>query len=292
MTTSARTERPPVAAALRRFARTPKGLMTLALVVLLAAAGASIGVSRFAWSLTAAVIAAALIDAPILRARGRWWVFPDGAVLTGLFVGMVLSAFEPWYVTATTSAVAVISKYVFRGRTANIFNPAALGLVVTFYVIGTGQDWWGALTDAGVVGIVLLFATGTFIVDRVNKMPLALSFLGCYFLLFTTLAFVGEPRLVAEIFRSPDVNAVLFFTFFILTDPPTSPAKHRDQVICGVLVAVASFVIFELTGAAHYLLSGVLTGNVWEAWRRRMADARRASVARDARGATPHVPAT
>ena len=289
MTASTHPDRTRGTAALRRFARTPKGLMTLALIVLIGAAGVSIGFARIASTLLAAVIAAAVVDAPILRARGRWWTFPDGAVLTGLFVAMVLSAFEPWYVAAATSAVAVISKYLFRGRTANIFNPAALGLVVTFYVIGTGQDWWGALTDAGLVGLVLLFATGVFIVDRVNKMPLALSFLGCYFLLFTATAFVGEPRLVAEIFRSPDVNAVLFFAFFILTDPPTSPAKYRDQIACGVLVAVASFVIFEMTGAAHYLLSGVLLGNVWEAWRRRQADARRASIRRSARAepATP-----
>src|SRR5690606_1818889 len=109
--------------------------------------------------------------------------------------------------------------------------------------------------------------------------------LGSYFLLFTMMAYAGEPRLVAEIFRSPDVNAVLFFAFFILTDPPTSPAEYREQVACGILVAVASFAIFELVGAAHYLLSGVLVGNVWEAWRRRRADARRTAGQRvSARG--------
>lgn len=254
--------------------------MTLGLLVLIGVAGWSVGFARIAPSVIASVLAAAIIDAPILRRRGRWWAFPDGAVLTGLFVAMVLSAFEPWYVGATTSAAAVLSKYVFRGRTANVFNPAALGLVVTFYAIGTGQDWWGSLADAGIAGLVALFATGLFIVDRVNKMPLALTFLGAYFLLFTSMAFGGDPRLVVEIFRSPDVNAVLFFAFFILTDPPTSPAKYRDQVLYGVIVAVASFAIFELLGAAHYLLSGVLVGNIWEAWRRRQADARRIAAQR------------
>jgi Na+-translocating ferredoxin:NAD+ oxidoreductase RnfD subunit len=252
--------------------------MTIGLLVLIGVAGWSVGFARIAPSVIASVLAAAIIDAPILRRRGRWWTFPDGAVLTGLFVAMVLSPFEPWYVGATTSAAAVLSKYLFRGRTANVFNPAALGLVVTFYAIGTGQDWWGALADAGLVGLVALFATGLLIVDRVNKMPLALTFLGAYFLLFTVMAFGGDPRLVAEIFRSPDVNAVLFFAFFILTDPPTSPAKYRDQILYGVIVAAASFAIFELVGAAHYLLSGVLVGNVWEAWRRRQADARRVAA--------------
>jgi Na+-translocating ferredoxin:NAD+ oxidoreductase RnfD subunit len=254
--------------------------MTAVLFVLVAMAAVFIGVARIAPPVLAAVLAAVIVDAPIMRARGRWWTVPDGAVLTGLFVAMVLSPFEPWYVAATTAAVAVASKYVFRGRTANVFNPAALGLVVTFYAIGTGQDWWGALADAGVVGVIVLTATGVFIADRVNKMPLLLTFLGSYFILFTTLAFIGDPRLVAEIFRPPDINAALFFAFFILTDPPTSPAKHQDQILYGLIVAVASFAIFEMTGAAHYLLSGVLVGNVWEAWRRRTADARRASASR------------
>ena len=52
------------------------------------------------------------------------------------------------------------------------------------------------------------------------------------------LAFLGELlpalhdhgvrwaiRRVAEIFRAPDLHAVLFFAFFILTDPPTSPIE-------------------------------------------------------------------
>jgi Na+-translocating ferredoxin:NAD+ oxidoreductase RnfD subunit len=263
--------------AARRFARTPKGLMTIGLLVLIGVASVPVGMARLAPPLIASALAAAVIDAPILRARGRWWTFPDGAVLTGLFVAMVLSPFEPWYVGAATSAVAVLSKYLARGRTANVFNPAALGIVVTFYLVGTGQDWWGALADAGIAGLVTLVATGVLIVSRVNRMPLVLTFLGSYFLLFTATAFVGEPRLVAEIFRAPDVNAVLFFAFFILTDPPTSPARYRDQITCGVLVAVAGFAIFEFIGAAHYLLSGVLVGNVWEAWRRRQADARRAA---------------
>jgi Na+-translocating ferredoxin:NAD+ oxidoreductase RnfD subunit len=250
--------------------------MTIALLVLLAGAGVTIGVSRIAVPVAAAVLAAAVVDAPILRMRGRWWTIPDGAILTGLFVAMVLSPFEPWYVAAATSAVAVASKYVARGRTANVFNPAALGLVVTYFAMGTGHDWWGALADAGPAGLVALLVVGAFIVDRVNKAPLVLAFLGTYFLLFTAMAFAGDPRVVAEIFRAPDANAALFFACFILTDPPTSPVKYRDQIVCGVLVAVAAFVVFEALGAVHYLLSGVLIGNLWEAWRRRQVDRQRA----------------
>jgi Na+-translocating ferredoxin:NAD+ oxidoreductase RnfD subunit len=156
-----------------------------------------------------------------------------------------------------------------------VFNPAALALVITFYMFDTGQSWWGALPEITPLALVVLFASGIFIADRVNKVPLVLIFLGTYYLLFTLAAFLGDPGKVAEIFRTPDLHAVLFFAFFILTDPPTSPVKYPDQLVCGAIVAVVSFAIFERVGAAYYLLAGVLVGNIWEAWHRWRLDSRR-----------------
>jgi Na+-translocating ferredoxin:NAD+ oxidoreductase RnfD subunit len=256
--------------ALGRFFRTPKGLLLLVLAIVLGLAFGSVSPAQAAPCLVGAIGAAALLDLPIRRWREGSWEFPSGAVLTGLIIAMVLSAHEPWYVGAVTSAVAIVSKYVLRSRQANLFNPAALAVVATFYVFNTGQDWWGALPEftPALLGLAVLLASGLFITDRVKKLPMALSFLGGYFGLFTLTAFVSSPAHVAEIFRTPDLQATLFFAFFILTDPPTSPTRARDQVFCGALVAASSYVVFEWVGAAYYLLAGVLVGNGWEAWRR------------------------
>jgi Na+-translocating ferredoxin:NAD+ oxidoreductase RnfD subunit len=252
----------------RRFFRTPKGLVLIILAILIGAALFGQSIKVIGPGLAAAVVAGGLIDLLILRKRNNEWEFPSGAVLTGLFVAMVLSPYEPWYVAACTTAFAIISKYIVRTRSANVFNPAALALVVAFYVFHTGQSWWGALPELPPAAVIVLFATGIFITDRVNKMPLVLSFLGSYYLLFTMTAFMSSPAGVAEVFRTPDLQAVLFFAFLILTDPPTSPVKYPDQVMCGVIVAAVSYAVFEWIGAAYYLLAGVLVGNVWEAWRR------------------------
>lgn len=251
-----------------QFFRTPKGLLLIVLLVLLAIAVPHEGVGAVATGIAAAVVLAAGLDAVILRMREGAWMFPSGAILTALIIAMVLSAHERWYVAALTSLVAIVSKYILRGRSANIFNPAALGLVLTFYVFNTGQSWWGALPEVPPAALAVLVGTGLFIADRVNKMPMVLAFLGTYYLLFTLTAFVGDPRSVAEVYRTPDLQAALFFAFFILTDPPTSPTKYRDQVTCGLLVAATSYAVFELVGAVIYLLVGVLAGNLWEAWRR------------------------
>ena len=251
-----------------RYLRTPKGLLILILAVLVAIAADHEGWRVIAPGLGSAILCAGLLDALILRSRRGRWEFPDGAILSAMLVAMVLSAQQPWHYTAITAVVAILSKYLFRSRAANVFNPAAFALVATFYVFDTGQSWWGALPAAPAFSMIVVIIVGVFIADRVNRLPLVLAFLGAYYALFTATAFLASPVAVAEVFRTPDVQAAIFFALFILTDPPTSPVKYADQLIFALIVALVSYVVFEWIGAAYYLLAGVLVGNVWEAWRR------------------------
>ena len=253
---------------LKRFFRTPKGLLIIVFGLLIAIAAPGQGLRAALESLAAAALPACGLDVFILRSRKGVWRFPSGALLTAMIISMVLRVQEPWWVLAVTSSLAVLSKYCFRVRTANVFNPAALALIVSFYAFHTGQNWWGALVDLPLPALLLLVAAGLFIADRVDKMPLAICFLGSYFALFTAASFAGDPLKVAEIFRTPDAQAALYFAFFILTDPATSPTKHPDQIRCGILVALVSFAVFELWGVVYFLLAGTMLGNLWHAWRR------------------------
>jgi Na+-translocating ferredoxin:NAD+ oxidoreductase RnfD subunit len=252
------------------FIRTPKGLLLVVLVILLVAAAGGSGGERWiiAQAVAAAVVPAALVDLAILRVRKARWELPSGAILTGLIVAMVLTPHEPPAVVAVTATFGVVTKYLFRAGGANVFNPAAIALVASAPVFHTGQSWWGALPALPPAAIALLAAAGLFISDRVNKIPAVLAFLGVYFACFTAAAFAGRPSDVAEIFRAPDLQAALYFAFFILTDPPTSPVRHRDQLVSGAVAAIASWALFEVAGVEWYLLGGVLAANVVEAGRR------------------------
>lgn len=261
-----------------RYGRTPKGLVLIVLAILVVIASVGEGVRLVAPGLAGAAAAAMLIDAPLLRLREEEWLFPDGALITGLIVAMILSPHEPWYVAAITSALAVLSKYVLRGRSANVFNPAALALVVTYYLFDTGQSWWGALPELPPVALGALLLTGVFISARVNKAPAVIAFLGSYFALATIAAFVGDPAHVAELYRAPDLQAALFLAFFMVTDPPTSPPRRADQLAYGAIAGVTSYAVFALIGAVYFLLAGVLVANGWEAVRRLRLANRRARL--------------
>jgi|SRR5579862_2524531 len=280
--TEAQPRHTPRVTALWHFLKTPKGLVLIALALLLALAVPVAGFQRAGPGLIAAAVASMGFDALVLRWRSGRWAFPSGALLTALIVAMVLGSEEPWWITTLTSLAGVASKYIFRSRTANVFNPAAFGIIATFYVFGTAQSWWGALPDLPLAAIAVLFATGIYVAYRVNKLPMVIVFLGLYYLAFTLLAWTSDPREVAEIFRPPDLHAVLFFAFFMLTDPPTAPTRNGDQMIYAAIVAAFSVAAFAVVGVVYYLLAGLLAGNVWEAhrrWRARRSKTRPAAAA-------------
>lgn len=266
--------RPDPMRTLRRFVQTPKGHLLGVLLCLLAAAwvtGALPHTAAAAAEVVAAMTAALAVDVVLGRWRGRTWA-PSGALLTGLIVAMVISPHVPWYVAALPAAVGIVARYAIRSGTANVFNPAALGLVVAPLIVGGGQSWWGSLPDEGLVGIAglaLLGAGGVFVASYVNKLPLVVAFLGTYFALFTLAAFLGDPGRVSEVFRTPDLNAAIFFACFMLDDPPTCPVRYFDQVVFAILVAAAAFAMFVLAGVVYYLSAALLLGNLWEALRRR-----------------------
>jgi Na+-translocating ferredoxin:NAD+ oxidoreductase RnfD subunit len=264
----------------RRFFRTPKGIFLVVLGFVALLAVADTGESAVLPALLAATASAVALDLVLQRWLGHLSAFPSGAILTGMIVGLVLSPTEPSWVPVVTSAIAIVSKHAFRTRFANVFNPAALALVASSLLFGSVQSWWGALPDLGPLGVVVLLATGVFIADRINKLPLVLVFLGTYFLLFTMASFLLEPQRVSEIFRSPDLEAGLFFAFFMADDPPTCPVKYGDQVLFGLIAATASYSLFVYNGAVYYLPAGLLLANAFEALRKSMLrSARRPAAA-------------
>ncbi|MDQ6670913.1 MAG: RnfABCDGE type electron transport complex subunit D [Chloroflexota bacterium] len=262
----------------QRFLRTPKGALAPVFLVLLALAGPAIGWSLVVPHVLAAVAGACLMELLIVRLDGGRLAWPSSALLSGLIVAFVLGPETHWAVTACLGILATISKHLLATRRWHIFNPAALALIVSIPLFGTAQSWWGALPDLAWPFVLVLLGGGALVVDRINKFPLVLSFTGTYFGLFT-LAALGNPTAVAEMFRAPFVQSALFMGLFMLTDPPTSPSRYADQIWIGVLVGITTCVAQLLGAGQAYLLIGLLAGNTALAARRWLNEAQRRPLA-------------
>jgi Na+-translocating ferredoxin:NAD+ oxidoreductase RnfD subunit len=269
-------------AALRRFARSPKGHLLGYLSLLTLIALPDQPASRVGLAILTAGVAAIALDVASERLRHRRWIVPDGAAITALLCALILAPQAAWYLPPVAAAIAITSKHTIRvrwgQRRIHVLNPAAAGLLATLLVFPAGQSWWGALTNRPTIWILALITVG-FIVDRhVAKLPQALAFLASYFGLFTTIAFttMGGGLLsisgqLAEVYRPPFVNAALFFAFFMLTDPPTSPNREREQLRFGAIAGAIAVIAYLAIHTLAFPLAGLLTANLALAWQRRRA---------------------
>jgi Na+-translocating ferredoxin:NAD+ oxidoreductase RnfD subunit len=246
---------------MKKFLRTPKGALALVFTPLLLLGAVADGWSVVLPHMLAAIVGAVALELAVARLQKRAIGWPSSAILSGSIVAFVLDPVTPHVATLVVGGLASASKHLIATRRGHIFNPAAVALLGSIALFATGQSWWGALPDLPWPFIAVLLAGGAFVVDRINKFPLVLSFTGTYFSIFTLVAAL-EPGAVTEMFRTPFVQSALFLALFMLTDPPTSPARVRDQVGIGVLVAVVSC-LAQLAGVGQaYLLVGVLTSNL------------------------------
>lgn len=249
----------------QKYLKTPKGYVTLLLVILMVLGAFHISDARGIVNAAIAVLTALAIDTFVAMAQGRTKIrVSDGGIVTALIVALILSTTVKWYVVIITTAIAVLSKHFIKSGRKPIFNPAAFGLLVAIYAFHVGESWWGDLASLPTIAMIAVLVTGYLITSRVNKFPQLFTFLAVYFAIFIGLGLLHNS-LAADAFRNPIVNSTLFLAFFMMTDPPTSPAKYRHQAAFGAITAVVSSVIYLTVGGLTYLLIGLLVANLWKA---------------------------
>src|SRR5436190_6353415 len=145
-----------------------------------------------------------------------------------------------WYVSLLASFLTVASKYVLRFNQKHIFNPSAFGIVATLLL--TKDAWlspgqWGS--NAVIFFGVVTF--GTIVVTRVQKLDVSLAFLLIFIgLLYWRQVYVlGWP--MDYFIHSVSTGSLLLFTFFMISDPRTSPNHPIARIIWAVFIAAVSF---------------------------------------------------
>ncbi|MCO7176526.1 RnfABCDGE type electron transport complex subunit D [Sporolactobacillus kofuensis] len=244
----------------QKFIKSPKGIVFI-ILALLSYAGTfyPTGLSGLK-NIVLAMGTGVLLDYVVAYVMNRPLRFSDGALITGLIIGGVLSPAVSWYYVMFTTIVALLSKHILKDKRKPLFNPAAVGLFISATLFSTGESWWSGLSMTPVWMTAILLVGGFIIVNRINKLPLVFSFLGTYMILFLILGILNISG-AGDALRSPYINAALFMSFFMLSDPPTSPAKYREQVIFGFLAALASGAAYLYVSKLTYLLVGLFVAN-------------------------------
>lgn len=179
------------------------------------------------------------------------------AHITGLAVGMLLFAAEQLWVIAFAAVTAVASKYVVTvasggGRRTHFLNPSNFGIAATlalFPNVGIappyqfGENLVGALDW---LFPLLICTTGSLINLKLTKrMPLILGWLGAFALQAIARSIINDTPLLAGLAPMTGFAFVLF-TFYMVSDPATTPNDPKRQMLFGAGVALAYAILMEL----------------------------------------------
>lgn len=210
------------------------------------------------------------------------------AHITAMAVSMLLYANDRVMPLVFATAVALASKHVFRirvgERSRHFFNPSNLGITVTllaFPSVGIAMPYMFTenLTGAGDWLLpALIVCSGSFLNARfTRKVPLILAWLGTFALQALIRSLVFDTPVTAPWMPMTGV-AFLLFTFYMVTDPSTTPTSVRGQVAFGASVAVvyglllAGHVVFTLFFALSLVCLGRGVGLYLAGLRSRMAE--------------------
>ena len=172
------------------------------------------------------------------------------SVITGLSLSLLLRS-NGVALIIIAPFLAIMSKRLIVFRGAHIYNPAnfAIAFVLLFlpnyYWIATGvwAKYWLAL--------LVFLVVGSFVTKKAKRLDIPLLFLVFYLGMHTLrLIWLGDPlELLA--FRANSL-ALIIFSFFMISDPKTTPRNPLARLIFSLLVATIAFifdaVLFERNG--------------------------------------------
>lgn len=145
-------------------------------------------------------------------------------------------------------AVSILSKFLFRYRGKHYFNPSNFGIILVLLL--TSDAWVSPGQWGNEVWFVLLFfATGGMVVQKVGRWETTGTFLGGYALLeFIRNQWLGwTPDVFVHKMMS---GSLLLFSFFMITDPRAIPDRRIARIIWSLCVAILTYILRN-----HYFLS-------------------------------------
>ncbi len=190
---------------------------------------------RTASELILTLSTAILLDYLYLRFYKKVSMFPLSGLISSFGIFLLCDSPNLWMYPLLVF-IGITSKHFLVVNGKHIFNPNNFGLVcgVLFFdskmTIISGR--WGGY--GWLVGVVI--ALGTFIIFRVKKPPIVISYIFSFILFAFIRTYFYQESLTWNLMPLTG-PAFFLFAFYMLTDPRTTPVEVPEQIIFGIMLA-------------------------------------------------------
>jgi Na+-translocating ferredoxin:NAD+ oxidoreductase RnfD subunit len=178
-------------------------------------------------------------------------IFPLSALITSFSLSLLLNFSHDYWILIVPVFFAIGSKYLLTWNGRHFFNPALTGVVccLLFFenlITSAPAYQWTGIENLWIFMVLLALFL---LLPKINRYYLVLSFLATFTLQTALRALILRHHLPFETLFLGTLTSPSFilFTFFMITDPMTSPKGRRDQIIVGCSIALVdlSFHLFQ-----------------------------------------------
>jgi hypothetical protein len=162
------------------------------------------------------------------------------ALISGLSLCLLLRT-NRLDLAVLAAVLTIAGKFLVRFRGKHVFNPTNGGLVAMLLL--TDQVWvspgqWGSAAFFA----FLMACLGGMVVKRASRSDVTYAFIVFYgALLFGRSFYLGEPLAIP--LHRLESGALLLFTFFMISDPKTTPDSRAGRVLFAALVAFGAWYV-------------------------------------------------
>jgi enediyne biosynthesis protein E5 len=162
------------------------------------------------------------------------------ALISGLSLCLLFRT-NRYELAVAAAIVTIAGKFLIRVNGKHVFNPANGGIVAILLL--TNQVWvspgqWGAAASFAFV----MACAGSLVVTRAARSDVTYAFSAFYCaLLLGRSVYLGEPLTIP--FHRLESGALLLFTFFMISDPKTTPDSRAGRVLFAALVAFGAWYV-------------------------------------------------
>ena len=174
---------------------------------------------------------------------------PRSALISGLSLCLLLRT-NSVALLIVTAVVTIASKFFLKWNHKHIFNPTNFGIVAMIAL--SGEVWvspaqWGSKLQFG----FLMACLGGMVVHRALRSDVSYAFIFSYAAILLGRAYwLGDPLAIP--LKQLQSGALLLFTFFMISDPKTTPDSRAGRLLFAILVAAGAayvqFVLYRTNG--------------------------------------------
>jgi ferredoxin-NADP reductase/Na+-translocating ferredoxin:NAD+ oxidoreductase RnfD subunit len=161
----------------------------------------------------------------------------ESASITALILALIIDPAQSpgdFQFLGWAAILAMSSKYILAMNKKHLFNPAAIAVVITAFVLGKSASWWVGTT--GMLPLVLL--GGWLVARKIRQEDVVIVCCAVALVCSCVMTFVQGSSILTDLKQMLIGSPLFFFATIMLTEPLTAPPTKNLRRLYAALVGI------------------------------------------------------